>query len=204
MSVASEEPPAEGPDEAGEAEGESEADEETEPAPLNVLERHETGHWEIAGFAALLAIGAGVLFSQPALLLVAAVAVGLAAHRQAATQPSPALSMDRSFEPEEFDPGDVIEVETTIRNVGEKTLADCRFVDLVPDELSVVEGSPRRATTLRPGQRCTITYAIRVRRGRHTFDGVYAILSNLAGTAEDEYHVGTATELDCVPTARPL
>jgi len=132
------------------------------------------------------------------------VGVGLLAHRQAATTAGPELALERTFDDDDPEPGDVVEVETTITNVGDVTLTDCRFVDLVPGELSVVDGAPRRAAVLRPGESCTFTYAIRAQRGKHNFGGVYTIVSNLAGTAEREYRLGGEMEFVCIPSMEPL
>jgi uncharacterized repeat protein (TIGR01451 family) len=191
------------PEDDSEAEAED-TPEAVESAGLDFRERYDTDHWGVVGFAALLAAGLGVTLSQPALVLVAVVGVGLLAHRQATTTPGPELALERTFDEDDPEPGDVVEVETTITNVGDETLADCRFVDLVPGELSVVDGSPRRAAVLRPGESCTLTYSIRAQRGRHSFGGVYTIVSNLAGTTEHEYHLGGDREFVCIPSMEPL
>lgn len=174
-----------------------------EPASLDFRERYDTDHWGVVGFVSLLAAGLGVTLSQPGLVLVAVVGVGLLAHRQASTTPSPALALERTFD-NDPEPGDIVEIETTITNSGEETLTDCRFVDLVPPELSVVDGSPRMAAVLRPGESCTLTYSIRAQRGRHNFGGLYTIVSNLAGTTEHEYHLGGEMEFLCIPSMDPL
>lgn len=168
------------------------------------LERNDTDHWEIAGFATMVAAGVGAVAVQPALLLVAAVGVGMLALRQASSPPSPTLAVSRSLPDDDHEPGDVIAVETTIRNVGESTHYDCRFVDLVPDEMVVVDGSPRTATVLRPGESCTIRYEAAVTRGNHTFEGVYTVVSDVAGVAEHEYRLEATDSLVCTPSIRPL
>jgi len=177
---------------------------ERETAIRHLLDRHTTDHWGITSAAVLLAAGLGVFFSRPSLLLVGGVGVGLLALRQAVTPSVPAFAVSRSLSDDDPDPGDVVEVETTVRNVGDVTMPDCRFVDLVPDEAVVVDGSPRIATALRPDETCTISYETRVGRGQHTFDGVYAIVSDLVGTSAHEHELETTRTVTCTPTAQAL
>jgi uncharacterized repeat protein (TIGR01451 family) len=177
---------------------------ERETAIRHLLDRHTTDHWGITSAAVLLAAGLGVFFSRPSLLLVSGVGVGLLALRQAVTPSVPAFAVSRSLSDDDPDPGDVVEVETTVRNVGDVTMPDCRFVDLVPDEAVVVDGSPRIATALRPDETCTISYETRVGRGQHTFDGVYAIVSDLVGTSAYEHELETTRTVTCTPTAQAL
>jgi uncharacterized repeat protein (TIGR01451 family) len=186
--------------------GESGADEPAtaERTAASLEERHDTDHLRIVGAAVLATVGAAALAESPALLLAAAVGVGLLAHRQLSTTPTPSLAVSRAIGEREPDPGTVVTVETTVRNVGERTLSDCRLVDRVPAELSVVEGSPRRGTMLRPGESCTISYDVEAERGAHEFDGVYAVASDLAGTAEAEYELHVGSTIRCVPQPRPV
>lgn len=171
---------------------------------LQSFASHDSDHLELTAVAALLAAGIGVIASQPGLLLVAVVAVGLLALRRAAADPVPKLAVSRSLSTETPDPDDVVTVETTVTNVGESTLTDCRLIDLVPDEAVVVDGSPRMAVALRPGGSETIAYDIRVQRGRHTFEGVYTIVSNFVGTTEHEYQIEAVDEFTCRPEPEPL
>jgi len=175
-----------------------------QPAAATLEKRHETNHWQIASVAVFLAVGVAVLAEAAALLLAAVVGVGMLAYRQISTVESPSLAVSRSMTDREPDPGDVITVETTVRNVGESTLPDCRLFDGVPPELSVVDGSPRLATMLRPGESCTISYDLEAERGAHKFGGVDGVISDLAGTVEAEYQFRAEETLRCVPTVRPI
>jgi len=175
-----------------------------QPVVPKLEQRHETDHFRIASTGVLGALGVGVLFREPVLVLVAVVGVGLLAYRQFSAVPEPALAVDRSIGETEPEPDDVVAVETTVRNVGDATLPDCRFVDRLPAELPVVDGSPRIATALSPGDACTIRYTVRAERGAHEFEGVDAIVRDVAGTAEHEYWLRSRDELACSPTVKPL
>jgi len=189
------------PDTASEA---AEGEEREQPASATLEERHDTDHWQIVGAAVLAAVGTAALVGSPGLLLAVVVGVGLLAYRQLSEIVTPSLAVSRSVETLEPEPEAVVGVETTVRNVGESTLPDCRLVDRVPAELSVVDGSPRLATMLRPGESCTITYDVRAQRGAHEFDGVYAVVSDLAGTVEDEYEFDAGTVIQCSPQVQPV
>lgn len=173
-------------------------------APGTLVGRHPTDHLQPIGAAVLLAAGVGTFFSEPGLLLVAVVGVGALALRHAVEPPAPQFAVERRFSADRPDPGDRVTVETAVTNVGEATVADCRLVDLVPDEVTVVDGTPRHATALRPGERCVIEYDVRVPRGRHTFEGIYAIVADATATTEHEYELAAADSLTATPELRPV
>jgi len=79
-------------------------------------------------------------------------------------------------------PGDRLEVELTVRNEGERPLADLRVVDGVPDALPVVEGTPRGAFALRPDETATLEYTVVANRGEHQFPPTTVRARSLAGT----------------------
>ncbi|PSQ43800.1 DUF58 domain-containing protein [Halobacteriales archaeon SW_7_68_16] len=163
----------------------------------------ETHHWRGVRAAAFALGGVGVLARRPPLLLAAAVAVALAAYAGGSTAPVPRLRIERSFSPTDPEPGDRVRVRTVVENVGDTTLPDCRLVDDVPAALSVVAGSPRLGTALRPGGRATLTYTVRARRGRHEFGEVLALVRGAAGATEREARFETADALACVPRLDP-
>jgi len=175
-----------------------------EPVQRRVVEKHNPDRWRLAAGAALISAGVGTLFAQPALLLVTVVCVGALALRWTTFPPEPVVAIERSFSTDSPAPGDVVEVKTTLTNLGESTLPDCRFVDLVPDELSVVAGSPRAATHLPPGARCTLEYEVELRRGSHRFEGVHAVVSDRAATSEHVYLLASEDEFRCRPDPESL
>ncbi len=177
---------------------------ESESAAVHPIDKHELTHWQVVGGAALLVAGIGVVFRVPSLLLVSLVAVGMLAVHQLSTPHNPELTIERTLTPEAPEAGETVEVETKITNTGEQRLPDCRFVDLVPDEIRVTSESPRLATTVRSGESCTIEYEIAASSGNHQFDGVYAVISDITGTYEHEYELAARQSLVCRHDPRPL
>ena len=165
-----------------------------------------TGHWRGIGAAALAAIAAGVLAERPGVLLVGVVAIGYAAYARSARVPEATVSVDRTVEPTDPDPGESVTVSVTVTNDGDRLLPDVRVVDGVPPALSVVDGSARLGTALRSGSSATLTYTVEARRGRHDFDPAQVLVRNLAGTAEREQGITAidATPITCLPTLEPV
>lgn len=162
-----------------------------------------TGRWRGIVAVVLLAVAVGVLAKRPAVLLVAAVGVAFAAYPLVTTDPEPELSVSRRVDPESAGDGDAVEVRTTVRNEGDGSLFDLRVVDGVPPMLSVSGGSPRCATTLRPGGEVTLEYELRARPGRHRFQPTTALCRDAAGAVEVETAVSADTTIECaakVPT----
>jgi uncharacterized protein (DUF58 family) len=175
-----------------------------EATAATLVDTHRPDHWKIIGGGALLAAGIGMMLREPSLLLVSVVAVGMLTVRQFSSPAEPEVTVSRSLTPEQPKPGESVEVQTTIRNVGERSLPDCRFVDRVPGELRVTDGSPRLATRLAQDEECTLQYEIEARSGNHRFDGVYAIVSDRAGANEHEYDLRAQQQLRCRHEPTPL
>jgi uncharacterized repeat protein (TIGR01451 family) len=165
-----------------------------------------TEHWHGIGAAALAAIGTGVLAERPAVVLVGVVGIAYAAYARSATPPEPTLSLERNVDPADPDPGETVTVSLTVTNDGDRLLPDVRLVDGVPPVLSVVDGTPRLGTALRPGASATVTYAVEAQRGRHEFGQAQVVVRNLAGTAEREEGLAgeTETPVTCVPALEPV
>jgi len=184
------------------------AEESTEPeseqAPIRLLDTHTPDYWDVVGGGAMIAVGLGIIFQTPALLLAPVVAVGILAVRGLSRPPRPELGVSRSLTPESPDAGETVTVETTIRNRGDQTLPDCRFADIVPDELRVTSGSPRLATRLEPGETCTLEYELEAESGNHQFEGVYAVVTDRMATREHEYELTAPAQLTCRYDPEPL
>lgn len=138
------------------------------------------------GIAALgLALGNTVLF------LSSTVAFGYGSYRYAVQPPTPHLLVERSVSEDRPSPGDRIDVTVTVENVGERSLADLRVVDRVPEGLPVVDGSPRFGTSLPPGETKSFEYAVSARRGSHEWGDVSVAARNVTGSAcvTEEYPV---------------
>lgn len=171
---------------------------------LTIEHRRRTERWTgLVGIAFLLG-GIGLLTTQPALLLASAACIGILGFIAASSQPTPQLSVRREFGDEDLAPGDNVAVQVVVKNTGDGTLPDLRLVDLVPDGLAVVDGSPRSGAILRPGEQVTLTYTVAVRRGRQVFDGMTVLVRGMAGTVETKYSVAAVDELIVEPEFEPL
>ncbi|MFQ3294834.1 MAG: hypothetical protein ACI8VE_001915, partial [Natrialbaceae archaeon] len=169
----------------------------------------DTYRWIGITALAFGALTVGVWTSTPGPLLVVAVAIGYAAVARADTPPEVTLEAEHDLSELDPSPGEEVDVELTLRNVGADTLPDLRIVDGVPAALSVVDGTPRQATALRPGGSITLEYTIEAQRGRHEFDPVLAIGRDWIGAYEREVNVSTDVTIECVapleePSPMPL
>ena len=170
---------------------------EVEP---EIVERRQTRRWYGVTVFALLALGTGVLTRQPGLLLASAFGIAFAGYGQLTSPPPVELSIDRSLSDATPDAEDTIEVTVTVRNESEQTMPDLRLVDGVPPTMTVADGSPRHAATLRPGRETTFTYALRARRGHHEFEPATALTRDVAGATERRGTVAAPDTVDCVPS----
>ena len=171
-----------------------------------------TNRWRGVGAVALVGIAVGVLASEPAALLAGAAGIGFAAYARATPFGPGALadgetvgeglSVDRSLDPAEPDPGETVAVTVTVTNECGRPAPDLRVVDGVPEALSVVGGSPRHGTALRAGECATVEYEIRASRGTHTFGPAAVIAKDLTGSVEETRLVGPETAIVCRPTLR--
>ena len=184
------------------ADGEVSGDEDVAGASTTIRQIRRTRRWRGVVAIVLAAVAIGVLAKRPSLLLVAAVGVAFAAYPSVATAPTPDLRLRREVSPESPEHGDAVHVTTTLHNAGDETIYDCRVVDGVPAMLAVDDGSPRRGTTLRPGEETTVSYAVGARRGRHRFRPATVLARDLSGTMEVEATVEADEETTVECAAR--
>lgn len=163
---------------------EREFDEET--GNTVAREAHPTGHWRGVSLVALVGIGVGVLVEQPAVLLAGVIGIGYAGYARSMALPPGHISIDRTLETDNPDPGDEVEVTVTVTNTSGRVLPDLRIVDGVPEGLAVGHGSPRYGTALRRGESATFDYTVTARRGVHSFDPTLVIGRNLTKGVEEE------------------
>lgn len=156
-----------------------------------------TNRWRGVVGVALLAGAVGVLLQRPFLLVVAIVGVVYAALPNLA--PTPDVDLVVSHDLSEADPehGEEVEVTVTVENVGERTLTDLRLVDGVPPILTVVDGTPRHATVLRPGSTSSWTYTMEASHGVHRFEPTTVIARSVGGGVEVETTVENEEVLEC-------
>ncbi|WP_134670333.1 DUF58 domain-containing protein [Halorussus marinus] len=147
------------------------------------MTRERVPRWRGGLAGTLLLTAISLLYAEPRLLAASVVPLSYVAYGAlSALSDAPAPSVERSFSPAEPPPGATVEVKLTVRNEGESALADLRLVDAVPDELRVVEGSPRAALALRPGETATATYSVVATRGDHAFGDPAIRVRTLSGT----------------------
>ena len=163
----------------------------------------QTHHWTGVSVVVLGCLGLGLLFQEPGVLLAGAVAVGFAAYARTTPQGPVELSLSRSLDNTDPEPGEAVTVTVTVANDG-GFCPDLRIVDGVPGSLAVTDGSPRRGVTLRAGRSVTFSYTVTARQGTHEFGPAFVIARNLSNSVERAVLVGDETTLTSVPTARPV
>ncbi|WP_420182478.1 DUF58 domain-containing protein [Haloarcula sp. KBTZ06] len=161
------------------------------------MSTRETTQRNVGVSAALVAGGAGIVTGNPAIFMVAAVALVYAAYQAAIGDPEPTLTVERHVEPADPLPGSEVTVTLTLTNDGDATLPDVRVLDGVPERLEVVDGSPRFGTHLEAGASDSVTYTVEARRGDHAFTDVAVVCRNLTGTVEFAEQVAVETTLSC-------
>jgi uncharacterized protein (DUF58 family) len=157
-----------------------------------------TRRWRGVVAVALFAGAAGLLFKRPLPLLLSVVGIGYAAYPQIPTPPNVALELDRKLRPENPSDGEDVTVEVTVTNTGSSVLPDLRLIDGVPPMLSVSGGTPRHATTLRPGRSSTFSYEVTATQGTHRFEPATVVARDISGATEVETEVAAETTIECV------
>jgi uncharacterized repeat protein (TIGR01451 family) len=143
-----------------------------------------TYRWRGAVGATVLLAAMGVGAGRGTLILAALIPLAYVAYGSlSATEVPDDLRVERTIEPSPVPPGHPVTVTVRVRNESDRTLPDVRIVDAVPDELAVVEGSPRGAAALDPGERLTVEYVLAARRGEYDFDPPQVRLRSLGAGA---------------------
>lgn len=172
--------------------------------PMTLGRRRLTRHWLGVGLAALVCLGVGVLTRSPAVLLGGGIGVGYVAYARVHSLDGLSLSLERSIDEPNPEPGDEVEITVRITNEGSRLLADLRLTDGVPDSLAVTDGSPRLGTVLRPGETATLSYTVTVTRGHHEFSPALVLVRNLPGSVERDVYLTDETTIDCLPSIHPV
>jgi uncharacterized repeat protein (TIGR01451 family) len=160
-----------------------------------------TDRWVGVSAVVMLSVGVAVLSGTPALLLAGAVGAGFVAFARSGRSELPTLAVERRVDQRDPEPGATVTVTVEVENVGGAPAFDLRIVDGVPPGLSVVAGSPRHGTALRPGASAAFSYDVRVERGEHAFQPTLVIGRDASGALEHRTTV-SATGTETV-TARP-
>ncbi|WP_135365470.1 DUF58 domain-containing protein [Halosimplex halophilum] len=126
--------------------------------------------FRVGAVAAGALVALGLLYASPLLLAATAVPLSYVVYGAVSSVPADAaVRVERSFASATPPPGERVTVRLTVENVSEATLPDVRVVDGVPDDLAVVDGSPRGSVVLRPGESATVAYDVVARRGDFAF-----------------------------------
>ncbi|MEY7848172.1 DUF58 domain-containing protein [Natrarchaeobius sp. A-rgal3] len=179
-------------------------DRRLEAGQIHELPMRPTGHWTGIGVVALVAIGIGTFAELSALVLAGVVGIGYAGFAYLSSPPSPTLEIERTLSDDAPEPGDEIDVSVSVTNVGSKPILDLRYVDGVPADLPVSEGTARIGTALRPGETVSLEYALTVTTGTHEFDPALVVTRDLSRSAERAHYVGAPTTIVCEPVFRPI
>jgi len=157
--------------------------------------------WRVGAVAAAALVALGLLYASPLLLAATAVPLGYVCYGALSTvSTDAAVAVERSVDDTTPPPGETVTVTLSVENVSETTLPDVRVVDGVPDDLAVVDGSPRTCVALRPGESATLTYDVVAKRGDFAFaDPVVRLRSFSAGRIRTEVVPATGdTELSAL------
>ncbi|THE65042.1 DUF58 domain-containing protein [Salinadaptatus halalkaliphilus] len=181
-------------------------DEPTSEPEIPDGDRLPTGHWHGVTVVAFVGLVGGILYQQPPIVVAAAVGIGFAAYANIELDRDLEVTVERAVSDATPEPGADVDVVLSVRNEGDRRLADLRLVDGVPPDVAVVDGSPRLGTSLAPGESTAITYTITARRGTHEFEPVVLVDRPVTGAAERLESVSpeTAPSITCQPTAPPL
>lgn len=151
-----------------------------------------------AGFVVLFGVlvAVGLMTFTPIALAAAALLIVflLAGVVQTPTPPAGQLVVTYSVEPSHPRPADTVTVVATVTNESQRTFPDVRLVDTVPADLEVVDGNPRRAATLLPGDSATMEYTVVARRGEYSFGPVRARVRTLVGSMWVQQPLETQTQ----------
>jgi uncharacterized protein (DUF58 family) len=162
-----------------------------------MIEPYPTNRWRGVLVVTLGAGGIGLLAKRPSLLLLAGLGIVFAAYPLLSPPPNPDLRLERRVSEKSPKHGESFEVTTTVQNASARPLLDLRLVDGVPEALTVVDGSPRHGTALRPGERTSVSYTVEAKQGQHRFEPATAVVRDISGGHEVETTVDTETEIEC-------
>ena len=136
--------------------------------------------------AAIFLVAAGVVDQNGTLVLAAAIPVAyLTVGALSAVDAPEGLVAERRIQPQPARPGETVTVTLSLTNGTGRTLTDVRVADRVPEDLAVLEGTPRAAATLEPGEEVEVRYLLIARRGEYPYEPPEVRLRGLgAGAAE--------------------
>lgn len=142
--------------------------------------------WSVGLLGTLALTVVGLLFANPTMLTAALVPLTYVLYGTlSGIDADVDLTAEREITPVAAGPGEWVTVRLTVENTGERTLPDVRVVDGVPEALAVVDGSPRLALPLSPGETATLEYTLVAIRGDFEFDAPLARVRSVSGSATE-------------------
>lgn len=151
-----------------------------------------TQRFDAAILVAVTLVVIGGVFGNSALFVAATVPICYLFVAAITRSPSAdGLELGRSFDPEVAPPGQPTTVTVTVHNDSNRTLSDVRIVDGVPEQLPVVDGSPRGCLSVRPGETESISYEVLASQGDYEFEPPVVRLRPLSGGSETTGRVST-------------
>ncbi|MFB6141321.1 MAG: DUF58 domain-containing protein [Halosimplex sp.] len=170
--------------------------------PFEDVALQHTNRWLGVTAFALVAVGAGVLTFSPGLMLAGTVGVAYTIYARVSSVPrTEGLVVEREFDVEDPEPGDVVEVTLTVRNESGSMLPDLRMIDTVPDAFVVTDGCPRLHTALQSGAQARIEYTVRVERGTYDWP-LLVVAQDFSGGVERTSLVTPEAGMRVVPPLR--
>lgn len=157
---------------------------------------------------ALILVAAGIATATLSLVLAAVVPLVFLLHGALAGSPTveQTVDVDRELTPETPVPGQPVEVTLTVTNTGETAIPDLRFVDGVPDELGVTDGSPRGGGAVSGNGELSVSYTLAADRGTYEFDDVTLRARNASGTRVVDASLSATgdTDFECRVTVEDI
>ena len=170
--------------------------------PFEDVTLQHTNRWLGVTAFALVAVGIGTLTFKPGLMLAGTVGIAYTIYARVSAVPrTEGLVVEREFDADEFEPGDLVEVTLTVRNESGSMLPDLRMVDTVPDSFVVTEGTPRLHTALQSGAQAQIEYTVRVERGEYEWP-LLVVARDFSGGVERTSLVTPDAEMRVTPPLR--
>ncbi len=160
--------------------------------------------WEVALIAVLVLAGVGVYYERAIAVIAALIPLTYVLFGSVNSLPdSPDIDIEREVSKTQPAPGEHVQVRLCIQNIDSVVYSDVRIVDEVPDELTVIDGSPRIACSLRPGSDALLEYTMIAKRGSHDFQAPIVRLRTLSGTQRQTFRIQEdgETSVECRVTS---
>ncbi|ELZ24200.1 hypothetical protein C475_13162 [Halosimplex carlsbadense 2-9-1] len=170
--------------------------------PFEDVSLQHTNRWLGVTAFALVAVGAGVVTFTPGLMLAGTVGIAYTIYARVSAVPrTEGLVVEREYDVDDPEPGDLVDVTLTVRNESGSMLPDLRMVDVVPDAFVVTEGVPRLHTALQSGAQAQLEYTVRVERGEYDWP-LLVVARDFSGGVERTSLVTPEARMRVVPPLR--